>query len=357
MAKFYKLKIADVAKETPDCVSIAFDIPEELKEHYKFIQGQYVTFKMNFKGEELRRSYSVCSSPITDNELRIAVKKVKDGRASVYLNENIKPGDDLEVMTPMGNFYTELNPNHKKNYILFAGGSGITPMLSILKTTLHVEPNSKVILFYGNRDEASIIFKNQLDFLKEKYQDRLQIYHVMEYVSEATSDLFKGMMNKEKIKTLVRNYVNLNLDNEYFICGPTGMMNSAKASLEELKVDHTRIHIEYFTTVLTNGTAIKKGVKEIVDSEVTVILDGEEHTIQLKSNGDAILDAALNADLDVPFACKGAVCCTCRAKLIEGKVQMDMNYALTEEEVQKGYILTCQSHPITPKVVVDYDQA
>lgn len=354
MAKFNKLKVADIRKETEDCVSISFDVPEKLKKEYNYIQGQYLTLKINDKGEELRRSYSICSSPI-DNELRIAIKKVKDGRCSNIFNDRVKKGDQIEVMTPMGNFYSELNSKNKKNYILFAGGSGITPMLSIIKTTLQKEQDSNVVLFYGNRDVNSIIFKAQLEQIQQANSPRFKVIHVLEKFPENSSELFNGLLTTEKTKALIENYVDLKKDNEFFICGPGPMMDSVKLGLTHLNVDKSKIHIEYFTTAAEATSKVPDHKLPIIDSTVKVMLDGEEKEFILSSSGDSILDAAINADLDVPFACKGAVCCTCKAKLLEGKVYMEMNYALSDEEVAAGYILTCQSHPITPTVVVDYD--
>lgn len=355
MAKFHTLTVTDIVKETQDCVSVAFQIPEPLKEEFNYIQGQYVTLKMNIGGEEVRRSYSICSSPVVDEELRIAIKKVAEGRVSGFINENLKVGDTLDVMTPMGNFFTQMDPSHKKNYVLFAGGSGITPMLSILKTILHKEPLSSAILFYGNQDEESIIFKKHLESLQEKYKDRFRLYNILDKPSEGTPDLFKGMMVPDKIKALVSQFVDLKADNEYFICGPGPMMTGTEQTLQALQVPKPRIHLEYFTASPEQSKKSGSPDLPLVESQVTVILDGDETTLSVNSNGPAILDAALDAGLDVPFACKGAVCCTCRAKLLKGEVKMDMNYALSDEEVAKGYILTCQSHPLTPEVTVDYD--
>lgn len=358
MAKFHKLKVADVTRETADCVSIAFEVPEALKSEYKYIQGQYLTIKLNVNGEEIRRSYSLCSSPAVDKELRVAIKRVKDGRGSNFLNENVKPGDELDVMTPMGNFYSELDPSNKRVYVLFAGGSGITPMLSIIKTTLQAEEGSKVILFYGNRDVPSVIFKKKLDELEARHSDRLKVYHILEQPADADSDeLFKGLLTPEKTRSLVEKFVPAG-DNEYFICGPSAMMDCVKQALHHLNIDDKKVHIEYFTAsadAVKTATKIEDTKHPFIESQVTVVLDGEETTFTLKPDGPAILDAALDADLDVPFACKGAVCCTCRARLLEGKVHMDMNYALSDAEVAAGFILTCQSHPLTPVVKVDYD--
>ena len=352
MAKFNKLKIAEVRKETADSVSISFDVPKDLKQDYKFIQGQYLTLKLNVNGEELRRSYSLCSAPF-DDELRIAIKKVPNGKGSVWLNEKIKKGEELEVMTPMGKFYSELNPSNKKNYVLFAGGSGITPMMSIIKATLKQEPNSKLTLFYGNRDEESVIFKKELEELASK-NSNLKVYHILE--KGAGDELYSGMLTQEKTKALIEKNISLNDNNEFFICGPGPMMESVKQALKHLDVNNSRIHIEYFTAAEEAASKIPDHKMPLIESKVKVILDGEEKIFTLSPSGDSILDAAINADMDVPFACKGAVCCTCKAKLVEGKVHMEMNYALSDDEVAAGYILTCQSHPLTPTVIVDYDQ-
>ncbi len=353
MAKFHKLKVSDVRKETDDCVSIAFDIPSSLKSEYTYVQGQYITFKLDVGGE-IRRSYSICSSPVADTELRVAVKKTSDGRGSKWLNENVKNGDELEVMTPMGNFHSPINSAHTKHYILFAGGSGITPMLSIIKTVLAKEPNSKITLLYGNRDEKSTIFKTELENHVGSSANKLNVIHILENPSQGVDELYKGRLDKEKVKALVAKHIILNGDNEFFVCGPTPMMDNVKAVLSDLKVDSKKVHIEYFTASLEAPKQTGNAGEDIT-SQITVTIDGVETSFELNTNGDSILDGAINAGADAPYACKGAVCCTCKAKIIEGKVKMDMNYALTDDEVEDGYILTCQSHPLTPVVVVDYD--
>ncbi len=357
MARFHKLKVAEITRETPDCVSVVFDVPADVKNEFNYLQGQYVTLKLNVKGEELRRSYSLCTSPVADNEFRVAVKKVKDGRASVFINDILKVGDVMEVMPPMGNFHSPMDAAHQKNYFLFAGGSGITPMFSIIKTVLKSEPKSKLMLFYGNRDHASVIFKKQLDTLYTENPNRFRIVHVLENCQEETDELCKGMLTNEKVKALVSKYADLKSDNEFFICGPGPMMENVKTVLNEMKVDQKKIHIEYFTAVAEAVKAAEeKQSGEIIHSKLTVILDDEETVFDLASNGKSVLDTAQEAGLDVPFACKGGVCCTCRAKLMEGEVHMDQNFALSQEEVELGYILTCQSHPITEKVVISYDE-
>jgi ring-1,2-phenylacetyl-CoA epoxidase subunit PaaE len=356
MAKFHTLKVSDIRRETTDCVSIAFDVPASLQGEYKYIQGQYLTLKLKVNGQELRRSYSLCSSPSADKEWRIAIKKVKDGKGSIYLNEKVKTGDQMEVMTPMGNFHTPVFSTNKKRYVLFAGGSGITPMLSIVKTILREEPSSSLHLFYGNRDEASTIFKKTLDDLASSNSGRFTLTHILEHGSASADPLYAGMLTKEKTSTLLTKHNQVTGD-EFFICGPGPMMENVKQALKDLKVDDKKVHIEYFTAVLdaVNKAEAINAPGSAMTSKVTVIMDGKETEFDLSSEGAVILDAALDEGVDVPYACKGAVCCTCRAKLIEGKVRMDNNYALTDNEVKEGYILTCQSHPLTEKVVVDYD--
>lgn len=355
MAKFNTLKVAEVKRETAEAVSIAFEIPAELSANYKYKQGQYVTLKLQLNGEEVRRSYSVCSSPLLDEKMRVAVKKVTGGKMSGYLNDTLKAGDTLEVMTPMGSFHSTMDATHKKNYVLFAGGSGITPMLSIIKTVLVAEPQSSIVLLYGNRDEASIIFRNELEKIATENADKVKVVNVLENSSEPDSSLLRGIMTPEKVKALVENFVGLNLDNEFFICGPTPMMRNAENTLLELKIPKEKIHLEYFTVVEDDSKKTDSVEVPEVASNVTVIMDGEETTFELSSTGKSVLDAAMDEGVDVPFSCKGAVCCTCKAKVLEGKVQMEKNFALTDSEVEDGYILTCQSHPVTEKVVVDYD--
>ena len=317
MARFHSLQVADVKQETVDAIVVSFNIPAELREEFGFVHGQYLTLKLTVNGEELRRSYSICSSPLDRESIRIAVKKVAGGRASTQLVEKLKPGMTLDVMTPMGNFTTALDPAHAKHYVAFAAGSGITPILSILKTVLRSEPRSRFTLFYGNTDVDRILFRERLAELKAHWADRLDVHHILtKGVDE--DRLFNGRITGDKARELLGRFVtDLTRDKEFFICGPEQMMVNVSEALEKMGADKKRIHIELFTTVL---------------------------------------DAALDAGLDVPYACKGAVCCTCKARVLEGKVEMDMNYALTDDEVADGYVLTCQARPRSARVVIDYDQ-
>ena len=356
MARFHTLKVKDIRRETADAVSIAFDIPLAIQHEYQFKQGQYITVKLTVNGEELRRSYSICTSPYSEKELRVAVKEVQDGRASTLMNRTWKVGDAVEVMTPMGNFSSILSGNNKKHYVLFAGGSGITPMMSILKSVLYIEKQSNVTLVYANRDEDSVIFKTEIEKIVSENADRVKVLNVYDNPKTQVSDLQKGLLSVHRVKAIVENYGGVNAD-EYFICGPGPMMENIKQGLEDLKIAKEKVHIEYFSAVAdavakAEGNAVTGAD---VNSEVTVIQYGIETTMKLNTAGLTILDAAIDAGVDAPFSCKGAVCCTCRAKVIEGKAKMDANFALTDAEVEDGFILTCQAHPLTEKLIVDFD--
>ena len=356
MARFHTLKVKDIRRETADAVSVAFDVPPQLQPEYQFKQGQYITLKLTVNGEEIRRSYSICTSPFSEKELRVAIKEVKDGRASTMINRNLKVGDSMEVMTPMGNFHSVLSGNNKKNYVLFAGGSGITPMMSILKSVLYIEKQSHVTLVYANRDEDSVIFSAEIEKLVAANADKLKVVNVYDNPKGQVAELCKGLISADKATALIENYGGVNAD-EYFICGPGPMMENIKTALESLKIAKEKIHIEYFTSV---AEAVAKAEGEStfqgnVKSKVTVLQYGVETDFDLETTSISILDASIEAGVDAPFSCKGAVCCTCRAKLLEGQVKMDANFALTDKEVEEGFILTCQSHPITERVVIDYD--
>lgn len=361
MAHFHTLRVADIHQETPECIVVGFDVPPELRTQFAFQHGQYVTLKLTVNGEDLRRSYSICSSPLDAEQFRIAVKKVPHGRASTQLVDKLKAGMSIEVMTPMGSFTTTLDPARERQFVAFAAGSGITPILSILKTVLRTEPKSRFTLFYGNTDVDRIIFRQRLEELKQQYAGRLDVLHILTKGLDEDR-LFNGRITTEKAVDLVKRFVTDSDTNEYFICGPEQMMVNVSEALEKLGVDKKRIHIELFGAPVSNEA--KKGTDHshgtggsfMGVADVKVIMDGREHELKINAKGDAVLDAALNAGLDVPYACKGAVCCTCKARLVEGQVEMEMNYALTDEEVTDGYVLTCQTHPRSQRVVIDYDQ-
>ncbi|WP_462250971.1 1,2-phenylacetyl-CoA epoxidase subunit PaaE [Ferruginibacter sp.] len=351
---FHTLKIKAIKKETPDCVSIAFDIPEELKTIFSFEQGQNITLKKNIDGEELRRSYSICSAPF-ENELKVAVKKVTDGKFSCYANDTLKEGDAIEVLPPTGKFNTRLQASNNKQYAAFAAGSGITPVLSIIKTTLQAEPQSSFTLIFGNRNRSSIIFFEELEALKNIYLQRFNFINILSR-EKTEITINYGRIDKQKLTDLNK-IINYNSIDDYFICGPEEMIFCVKDFLEQLGIEKKKIHFELFTTpgqnkIKEQTTAnVNSGAK----SKVTIMADGRSFDFDLAFNSATILDAALQQGADLPFACKGGMCCTCKAKLLEGEVKMDVNWGLEDEEVKQGFILTCQSHPLTEKVVVDFD--
>lgn len=357
MNKFHTLKIKSITKETPDCVSVSLDIPDELKEKFSYKQGQYLTFKRIENGEELRRSYSICSSPI-EGEWKVAIKKVPDGKFSGYANAHLKVGEVLEVMPPQGRFFTELNKEHKKNYLLFAAGSGITPVLSIIKTVLYAEPQSTVTLIYGNKGRHSIIFKEELEAIKNKYLDRFSLHHVLSREKGDTEILF-GRIDKQKTKLILDKILAPEQIDECFICGPEEMIHAVRETLADAKVDSNKIHFELFTSAESRNKNIEQKVvpgNHDKISKVTIKLDDSVRQIDVSYYGETILEAALESGADLPYSCKGGMCSTCRAKLVKGEVEMDVNYSLEPEEVKAGFILTCQSRPLTDEVEVDFDQ-
>jgi ring-1,2-phenylacetyl-CoA epoxidase subunit PaaE len=356
--KFYTLSVSDIRKETGNCVSVALDIPEALKNDFKYEAGQYITFKKVIDGEELRRSYSLCSSP-DDQEFRVAIKKVLGGKFSGYANHDLKVGDELEVMTPMGHFTTDIKPDECKHYMAFAAGSGITPMLSLIKTILKRSPQSTFTLVYGNQNFYSIIFREEIEALKNRYLNRLQVFHVLSRERMET-DLNNGRINAQKCDQLFAKLIDLKQMDQFFMCGPEEMILSVRDYLLDKGVEKEKIKFELFHT----AGAAKKQNNELGQGEeasnvkmsmVTIKADDRSVEIPLAYNGMSILDAALKAGADLPFACKGGVCCTCRAKVIEGRVNMEVNYALETDEVEAGFVLTCQAHPLSEKVVIDFD--
>lgn len=352
---FHPLNVKEIKNETSDCVSIVFEVPAELEADFKFTQGQNLTLKTILDGEEQRRSYSICSSPF-DNELRVAVKKVEGGLFSTWANENLKPGDRVDILPPTGKFNTALDPANKKSYVAFAAGSGITPVISIIKTTLLTEPQSSFTLIYGNKNKNSIIFKEQLEALKDKFLNRFRLIHILSR-ERTEADVNSGRINAEKLSQLSK-LVNYSATDEFFVCGPEQMIFSVKDFLEGAGIEKKKIHFELFTTPGQNKAAASEK-RETTDSgpksKITVKLDGRSFDFDLGFNSENILDAALKQGADLPFACKGGVCCTCKAKLTEGEVDMEVCWGLEHEEIEQGYILTCQSHPKTERVVVDFD--
>lgn len=355
MHHFYPLKISKLIKETEDCVSLEFDVPEENREIFGYKQGQHVTLKKIIDGEDVRRSYSICTSP-KENRLKVAIKKVDGGAFSTFANEKLQAGEELEVMPPSGSFNTELKADQAKNYVGFAGGSGITPIISILKSVMDTEPQSEFTLVYANRGTDSIVFKEEIEGLKNKYMERLNIFHVFSD-EHAEFPLFEGFVDKEKVLAFSKTLIDLENTDEFFICGPEPMMLEIQAALLDLNVDKSKVHVELFTSPVgkLGDTAQKPKTYEKVKCKITVQLDGKNKDYNYNSN-DSILDSVSKQGADLPYACKGGVCCTCKAKLLEGEVDMAVNYALEPDEIENGYILTCQAHPKTDKVVLSFDE-
>jgi len=357
---FHQLQVKDIRRETASCISVAFDIPLPLKTTFAFTQGQNITIKTLIDGEELRRSYSICSSPLED-ELRIAVKKVPAGKFSSWANLHLEKGSLLAVLPPTGKFFTALDAGNKKNYMAFAAGSGITPLLSIIKTTLATEPGSSFTLIYGNKNRASIIFKEELEALKNKFINRFSVHHILSREKTETP-LNQGRIDAVKCSSIFQHLIDIKSCDEFFLCGPEAMIFCVKDYLEQKGIERNKIHFELFTVPGQNRSAVLSQAPEMKNvfegklSNVTIKLDGIAFDFDLPYDGEAILDAALKLGADLPFACKGGVCATCRAKLVAGQVSMDNNYALEPEEIKKGYILTCQSHPRSEKIIIDFDQ-
>ncbi|MBX2930528.1 MAG: phenylacetate-CoA oxygenase/reductase subunit PaaK [Chitinophagaceae bacterium] len=354
--RFYPLTIKEINQETSECISISFHIPEDLKEIFAYKQGQNVTIKTNINGEDVRRTYSLCSTPLS-NEFRVAIKLLEGGLFSNYVYKNFNVGDVLDVMPPIGKFYTEVHANNTKNYVAFAAGSGITPIMSIIKTILLTEPNSKVTLVYGNKKNNSIIFKEDIHALKNKFLQRFQLIHTFSR-EQTDAPINFGRIDVNKLNQL-SSLIQYNNVDEFFICGPEEMTICVKNFLEAKNIHKQKIHFELFIASGAKSTITKKATisTKTGDAAIYVKVDGRSFNFNLPNNSNiSILDAAIQQGADLPYSCKGGVCTTCKAKLIEGKVEMDVHWGLEQEEIDKGYILTCQSHPITEKVVVDFDQ-
>lgn len=358
MAKFYPLPVVHKKYETADAITIGFMIPDQYKSEFNYIQGQYLTLRMNINGEEVRRSYSLCTSPLEDEILSVTIKRVAGGKMSNALNDGIQLGTVIEVMPPDGRFYSEMNASHQKQYILIGGGSGITPLFSIIRTVLKAEPNSNITLIYGNRDEKSIIFKADLDSLVAKHGNRLKVIYALDNAPSGWNGI-AGMLSKDTIATLVKESHNQLSEKEYFICGPEGLMKQAQEALETLQINKEKVHIEFFTTPTSssaqNETVGTTATDDSFDgtAEVTVVLDGKEHVLTINDN-TTVLRAAIKAKIDPPFSCEAGICSSCIAKVVEGAVRMDENNILSESELEEGFILTCQSHPTTKKVKLKF---
>lgn len=356
MAEFYKLKVADIYKETDDTSVITFDIPSDLQDVFKFRQGQHLTLKADINGEDVRRSYSLCSSPI-DNQWRVAVKLIPGGKFSSFVNNELQANDTLEVMKPSGTFGVEVNVEKPKNYLFFAAGSGITPVLSMIKTHLQGEPNSTCKLFYVNKTAKSIIFKEELEQLRNTYFGRLEIYYFLTK-ERRDIELFNGRFDNEKMQVLTKTFIDIPDTSEVFLCGPEKMVHYVSDYLINAGLPKELVHFELFVTGLSEEDikrAERLAKQNVEGVEVTIVDGGKEFAFTMTKEYDNILDAALGAGADLPFACKGGVCSTCKCKVVDGAVEMKINYALDDKEVSQNLVLSCQAVPTTEKVIVDFD--
>ena len=355
MTQFHPLTIKEIRRETPECVSIVFNIPEHLKDEYRFEPGQNITLKINLGDEEIRRSYSICSSP-NENELRVAVKQISGGKFSGHANAILKIGDVISVLAPTGKFNTKLSSTNAKHYLAFAAGSGITPVISIIKTIFDTEPDSFFTLVYGNRSRSSIIFREQLEAIKNKNMDRFVLHHILSR-EQTDAPVNHGRIDSEKCEMLAKYLVDINNMDHIFLCGPEEMIFSTREWLLKKNIPKEKIHFELFTVPGEKTKSRQQHATSHTDetSKITIKIDGVALPFNLPYEGPSILDGAMQQGADLPFACKGGVCATCRAKLTFGEVEMDTNYALEEDELAAGFILTCQSHPRSAEVHIDFD--
>ncbi|WP_299877461.1 2Fe-2S iron-sulfur cluster-binding protein [uncultured Sulfitobacter sp.] len=352
MSQFHLLTVTDIHHTIRDAVVLTLE-PDN-PDAFDFTQGQYLTFKQDFDGTELRRNYSICAG-LDDGKLQVGIKRVDGGAFSTFANTELQVGDTLHAMPPQGKFFTPLEPERAKNYLGFAGGSGITPVLSILKTVLKREPASTFTLVYANRAVNTIMFREELEDLKNTYMGRVTIIHMLE--SGQDIDLFTGRVDQEKCAQLFSNWIDIKSIDTAFICGPEPMMLAISDSLKTHGLEPDQIKFELFSESQQGQLAKQEMAKRSegqAGTEVTVIIDGAQRTFEMPK-GQSVLEAALEAGQDAPFACKAGVCSTCMCKVLEGEVEMISNHALEDYEVERGYVLSCQSYPLTDKLVIDYD--
>ena len=359
---FYNLQIAGVQPETDTAVCVTFAVPDDLQDKFKFKQGQFLTLKADIEGEDVRRSYSICSG-VNDGHLRVGIKRVKNGAFSNFANDHFKPGDSVEVMPPQGSFFTEVDANNQKSYMCLAAGSGITPILSIIKTVLGEEPQSSVTLLYGNRRSDSVMFKDELSFVKNRYMDRFQWINIMDYEDQG-ADLLNGVIDNKKGYELAKaGLINIKDTDEAFICGPEAMMSEVSRGFRIEGLSDSQIHYELFANSSADSKKILEKAQQRIDafgeeksSKVTIVADGRSIMFDLATVGENILDAGMHNGMELPYSCKAGVCSTCKCKLVKGDVDMDITHGLEPHEIEQGYVLACQAHPVSDEVVVDFDQ-
>ena len=362
--QFYSLRVKEVRPETNDAVTVFFTVPEDLASHFEYKQGQYLTLRFHLNGQEVRRAYSMCSSPL-EPDLAVTVKRLEGGLVSNHINDNLKAGSEVEVMPPQGRFYTELNPEQRKDYFLFGAGSGITPLMSILKTVLEAEPSSNVYLLYGNRDEENIIFRDELERLSQRYEGQLVVEHTLSRPRREKSGGLSGLFSRGKVTweglqgrigadavhRFLRDYEAPAKPAEFFVCGPGLMIDTVEAALKGHGIDEKKVHTERF--VSADAGAVKRA-GNAPGGVVEATLNGNTIELELKE-GQTILDALMEGQHNPPYSCLAGACSTCMAKLEEGSVKMDACYALDDDEVADGFILACQSHPTSERVKITFD--
>jgi len=357
MSQFHPLTVIKVKHETRDAVCVTFAVPPELKDTFAYRQGQYLTLRTTIDGEDVRRSYSICSA-VQDDLLRVAIKRTPGGQFSSWANDSMAPGVTLDVMPPSGNFNVPLDAASSRHYLAFAAGSGITPILSIVKTTLLAEPGSRFTIVYGNRASSSVLFRDELTDLKDQYMERLRLVYVMSR-EQQDIELFNGRITEEKCTQFLRQWIDITTIDVAFICGPEDMIHGVSRSLQAAGLPKEQIRIELFAASAPTRERTPRALAAQArhQTEVTVIMDGSAASFTMDKDTESLLEAGLRAGIDMRYSCKGGVCSTCRCKVLEGEVEMDVNYALEDYEVARGFVLSCQSFPVTDKVVVDFDSA
>ena len=354
--RFHPLVVSQVQNTTRDAVAITFDVPPQLRESFSYVQGQYLTLRTTLDGEVLRRSYSICSA-VQDRRLRVAIKRVAGGAFSNWASEHLKPGSVVEMMPPQGHFHLPLEPLAARHIVAFACGSGITPVLSIVKTTLLAEPQARVTLVYGNRSSSGVMFKEELEDIKDSYLSRFNLVWVMSRESQDIP-LFNGRIDYDKCSRMLTQWIDPATIDAAFVCGPQDMMLATERALLDKGVEKSRIKTELFGTAYQDGKAPapRAPVQGNDQCEVEVVLDGTRRTFSMRKNQDNLVDAGIKAGLEMPYSCKGGVCSTCRAKVLHGEVDMDINFALEDYEVARGFVLCCQSYPVSDTLLIDFDQ-
>ncbi len=352
--KFHKLTIAEVRQETPDAISVRFDVPDQLAADYRFTQGQHLTLKAAPNGEEVRRSYSICAG-VNDDVLRVAIKRAPGGLFSTWAVEALQRGQNIDVLTPDGRFNTQLDPANHKHYVAFVAGSGITPVLSLIRTTLAREPSSRFTLVYGNRRQIDALFQEELEDLKDQYLTRFTLYNLFSRERQDI-DLFNGRLDAAKVKAFTDTLFPVHTIDEAFVCGPGAMIDDVESALIDCGLAQQHIHIERFGIPDDSATAHRPDPGDAPRARVTIIMDGVRREFDFHQHDPSLLDAAVAAGIDLPYSCKGGMCCTCRSKATEGTVRMEKNYSLEKADVDAGFVLTCQSHPLTDKLTLNFDE-